>query len=296
MKLVTYNIQYSRGRDGVYNLERIAETVSGADLIALQEVERNWVRSGMADQPAELARLLPDYHWIYGAPYDLDASEIGPDGRIVRRRRQFGNMLLSRTPILTARHHLLPKYRTLRHNSLQRGALEGVIECPAVLLRIYSLHLADLIAEERLEQIAHLFALHERAPRDGWPWTGADSRRSDHWQQPGPAPEMPAEAIFMGDFNLEPGSPEYEALVGPKRADVGRMPVGHKLVDAWVATGHGEGEGITLHADPANDAPVSTRLDYCFVTPGLTSRLKACWIDEAADGSDHQPLWAELDL
>ncbi|MEM7223258.1 MAG: hypothetical protein AAF495_09785 [Pseudomonadota bacterium] len=75
MKLVTYNIQYSCGRDGVYSLERIAESVRGADLIALQEVERNWIRSGMADQPAELGRLLPEYHWIYAAPYDLDASE-----------------------------------------------------------------------------------------------------------------------------------------------------------------------------------------------------------------------------
>ncbi|MEM7223259.1 MAG: endonuclease/exonuclease/phosphatase family protein [Pseudomonadota bacterium] len=215
---------------------------------------------------------------------------------MVRRRRQFGNMLLSRTPILTSRHHLLPKYRTIRHNSLQRGALEGVIETPAGLLRVYSLHLADLIAEERLEQIAALFALNERAVRDGWPWSGADSRRSELWQQSGAAPEMPAEAIFMGDFNLEPGSPEYEAIVGPKRADIGRILVGHKLVDAWAATGHGEDKGVTLYADPAVDAPVSTRLDYCFVTAGLAPRLKDCWIDDGAEGSDHQPVWVEMDL
>ena len=296
MKLVTYNIQYSRGRDGVYSLERIAESLRGADVIALQEVERNWIRSGMADQPAELSRLLPEYHWIYGAPYDLDASTTGADGRVVRRRRQFGNMLLSRTPILTSRHHLLPKYHTLRHNALQRGALEGVIESAAGPLRVYSLHLADMIAEERLEQIAHLLALHERAPRDGWPWTGDDPKRSDLWQQQGASPAMPTAAIFMGDFNLEPGAPEYEALVGPKRPDVGRIPVAHSLIDAWVATGHGEGEGITLHADPANDAPTSTRLDYCFLTAGLAPRLQASWIDDDAEGSDHQPFWVEIDL
>jgi len=25
------------------------------------------------------------------------------------------------------------------------------------------------------------------------------------------------------------------------------------------------------------------------------TRASACWIDEAAAGSDHQPLWAEFD-
>ena len=38
MKLVTYNIQYSLGKDGNYELERIVEAVHGADIIALQEV------------------------------------------------------------------------------------------------------------------------------------------------------------------------------------------------------------------------------------------------------------------
>ena len=31
MKIVTYNIQYGRGRDGRFDLDRIADTVSGAD-------------------------------------------------------------------------------------------------------------------------------------------------------------------------------------------------------------------------------------------------------------------------
>ena len=38
MKLVSYNIQYGFGADGRYDLERIAEVVAGADIIALQEV------------------------------------------------------------------------------------------------------------------------------------------------------------------------------------------------------------------------------------------------------------------
>ena len=41
MKLVTYNIRYSLGRDERFDLPRIARAVEGADIVALQEVERH---------------------------------------------------------------------------------------------------------------------------------------------------------------------------------------------------------------------------------------------------------------
>ena len=45
MKFVTYNIQYCKGQDGQVDPERIAKEVAGADIIALQEVERFWPRT-----------------------------------------------------------------------------------------------------------------------------------------------------------------------------------------------------------------------------------------------------------
>ena len=54
MKFVTFNIQYGLGRDGRYDLDRTARGVEGADVVALQEVERFWKRSGNLDQVAEL--------------------------------------------------------------------------------------------------------------------------------------------------------------------------------------------------------------------------------------------------
>ena len=50
MKLVTYNIQYTKGKDYRYDVDRIVQAIKGADVIALQEVERFWKRSGMTDQ------------------------------------------------------------------------------------------------------------------------------------------------------------------------------------------------------------------------------------------------------
>jgi endonuclease/exonuclease/phosphatase family metal-dependent hydrolase len=56
MKLVTYNIRFGLGLDQQIDLERIAETVKDADIIALQEAERFWIHSGMSDQPEILDR------------------------------------------------------------------------------------------------------------------------------------------------------------------------------------------------------------------------------------------------
>ena len=50
MKCVTYNIQYGKGRDNRVDLSRIGDEISGADLIALQEVDRFWPRTGNIDQ------------------------------------------------------------------------------------------------------------------------------------------------------------------------------------------------------------------------------------------------------
>ena len=82
MRFLTYNIQYGLGRDGRFDLARIADEVRHADVVALQEVERFWRRSGEVDQPAELARHLGGWFWVYGANLDgsLNSNAIQTDG------------------------------------------------------------------------------------------------------------------------------------------------------------------------------------------------------------------------
>jgi endonuclease/exonuclease/phosphatase family metal-dependent hydrolase len=64
------------------------------------------------------------------------------------------------------------------------------------------------------------------------------------------------------------------------------------MFDAWVAAGHAETEGITY---PDDGRFGDLKLDYCFVSAALAGRVKGAWIDGAADGSDHQPVWTELE-
>ena len=87
MRLASYNIQYGKGKDDRFDLDRIVTELGEADLIALQEVETYAVRSGDVHQAMELAARLPGMYWVYGPGIDLDASTLEVPGR----RRQFGN-------------------------------------------------------------------------------------------------------------------------------------------------------------------------------------------------------------
>lgn len=75
MKLVAFNIRFGLGLDQQIDLGRIDEAVRDADIIALQEVERFWNRSGMNDQPDILGQHLKEFYWVYFPAFNVGASE-----------------------------------------------------------------------------------------------------------------------------------------------------------------------------------------------------------------------------
>ena len=285
MKVVTYNIQFSRGKDGRYDLGRIAREVEGADVIALQEVERHWPRSGLRDQPAELGGILGAYYWVYGPSFDMDATETAADGRIVNRRRQFGDMLLSKTPILSSRLHNLPKTHHPDRFNMHMGALEGVIEVGGRALRVFSIHLGYLDDPERREQLEFLLAALHRSAAEQGAWSGPGDIGGDDWTAGDAPPPMPAATLWMGDFNLIPQSAEYDLIVGRGG-----------FVDSCTAAGGDPAGGATIDLPAAPGDPPGQRIDYVFATGDLAACVRGAWVDSGADGSDHQPYWVELDL
>ena len=290
MKIVSYNIQYGRGKDGRFDLDRIAREIAGADVIALQEVERFWTRSGAVDQPRLIARHFPDHYWAYGPGVDLHVAGGRPGEESAGRRRQFGNMLLSRAPLLTVRHHLLAKYASLGPPmSLQRSALEAVVAVRGGHARVYCVHLTHLCAETRMPQVEALLGIHASAVREGPPVSGSGLR--EEWTLDGMPPAVPRDAILLGDFNMQPDSREYERIVGPMSPYGGRITNPEGFVDAWVEAGNAIDAGQTAEV---KDRPA--RLDYCFVSAGLKDRIRAVRVDSDAVGSDHQPVWMEIDL
>ncbi len=302
MKIVTYNIQFGLGKDGRFNPERIANDVDGADIIALQEVERHWKRSGDVDQPERLGRILDRYYWAYGPYFDVDASTPQLDGTIKNVRRQFGNMILSKTPILSTRLFPLPKSALRQRHNMVVGVFEGVVKLQNDgAMRIYNAHLGARSQHDRIMQINSIRDTIRRAPAEGGAWTGdlAHSLWEDHghtlWEEDATPPPMPESFVLLGDFNLEPKDPEYDHLVGPKDGDLGRLTSAEEFVDTWVAAGHDENEGVTFFADSSESDAKGMRLDYAFVDQTMKKQVLGAWIDEAAQGSDHQPYWIDLD-
>ena len=289
MKLVSYNIRFGLGIDQCIDLERIAKTVQDADIIALQEVDRFWKRSDMIDQPEILAKHLKGFYWSYCPAFDVDASKQKRDGTVINRRRQYGPMLLSRWPICSSRSIVFPKLGTIDVFNQDTGALECVIETPSGPLKVYSVHLSAVSSRDRLQQLDYLLKFHQSAHVSGGAWTGnrvSNDRDlyDQNWSNDEAPPPMPNETIMMGDFNFEPDSDEHVRIVGSVDSCYGR--VGHldSFVDSW--------EVAKVRSENSFTWPSQkTRLDYCFVNPYLSQKIEEAWIDQDADGSDHQPFW-----
>ena len=174
MRSASYNIQYGIGLDGQFDPERIAASLDGADIIALQEVTRGFHRNGHVDLVACFEALFPGHFSAFHAPCDIDIGSSVEDGRAVSRRFQFGNMILSRWPILSTRLISLPRTRTISPMNLQRGATEALIATPSGPLRVYSVHLDHVLPAERIAQIRFLKERLLGYPLEGGGITGAD--------------------------------------------------------------------------------------------------------------------------
>ena len=287
MKCVSYNIQFGFGMDAKFDLERIVEAVRGADVIALQEVTRNSPMNEGRDLVADIRAMLPDYFAAYGPNFEAEIGSHIKDGNAVDVRLQFGNMILSRTPILLSRNLLLPRSRSYDRVNLQRGALEAVIDTPFGPVRFYSVHLDHRGADERMRQIAFLMERLLQYPLEG----GAISGISEMGF---PEPPTPEAFVVMGDFNMLPGSPEYCAVAGTPDHEFGTPLVARYAVDAALKM-DGEPQPTCVNLEDPADATRHKRIDYCFVQATLAARVKSCRVDAMATGSDHMPLWVELE-
>lgn len=291
MKIVAYNIHYAIGKDNRYDLQRVIDSVQGADIIALQEVERNYGPPDRPLQPEDISTLLPDYYWSFDAAFDIDASEQRADGTILNRRIEHGQMLLSRWPIFSKRYYPLPRINIESEFNMQMGVLEGVIDTSLGVLRVYNLHFGSVSSEERERQARFLVARVRDAPSEGGAWTGRVTAASERdWTAGATLAPMPQSAVVLGDFNMHPDSPEYNIIATAMTE--GNEPL---LTDIWAQKNPGS-RVMTWHPNPGRpEHEHSACLDYCFTTTDLIARARACWVDEAAQGSDHQPLWIEFE-
>jgi endonuclease/exonuclease/phosphatase family metal-dependent hydrolase len=169
-RVLDWNLHYGVALDTRVDLEQIARTIEAEqpDVVALQEVARGWVLGGGVDMATWLAERL-----------DMDVA-FAPAAD-----RQFGNVLLSRTPLTDVQVIELP----YGEGPQQRSALTARVQADdGSWVRVTSVHLQHR-DENTATRLAQLDALTAALPDDG-------------------------PSVLAGDFNAEPGWPEPERLTG----------------------------------------------------------------------------------
>jgi endonuclease/exonuclease/phosphatase family metal-dependent hydrolase len=274
--IVTWNIQYGKGVDGVVDLARIVKTVRAMgdfDVLCVQEIAINYAEMGGGegiDQTQQLAALLPGYAPVFGAAVD----RAGPKGT----RRKFGNMILSRLPIVDAATHILPRPEDDSAMHMPRSAVVAIVETRSGPLRVMTSHLEFHGTVQRAAQAGRLRALYAEAV--------SNERRAP---KPGPGAYgvlKPAiGTVLCGDFNFEKTETAYAALT------TGFTNGLESLVDAWVERYPEIPHDPTCGIYDAKQWPQGPHArDFVFVSEGLKTRIDTVSVDTKTDASDHQPV------
>jgi endonuclease/exonuclease/phosphatase family metal-dependent hydrolase len=279
--LISWNIQWGRGCDGVVDLRRIVEharALADFDVLCLQEVASNYPGlpgSRGENQPALFARLLPGYTAVFCAATDVRAGN--------GSRRLFGNMILSRLPVMQAYRHLLPWLAEARRKSMQRALMETVIEAPFGLLSVMTTHLEYYSPLQRRAQVERIRELHAAA--------ALRARVSVHDTSRGPFRMLKraASTILTGDFNFRPDDPLHARVSAPFSQSV------PAFLDAWQTAHPGRPHPPSLGVFDRKQWPQPYCCDFVYVTENLQRRVLDVQVDQHSDASDHQPILLILD-
>jgi endonuclease/exonuclease/phosphatase family metal-dependent hydrolase len=178
--VLVFNIHAGRTAAGVDNLRDVAALIrtTGADIVLLQEVDRDTERSGRVDH-VKVLRELTGLHGALGATLKYQGGD-------------YGIATLSRWPIRSEKVVLLPvtPVQTRAGGSTQpRGALVVIVDAPHGPLAIVNTHLdPSRDAIYRAQEVAHLLKAVTEI-RAAYP-----------------------RLLIGGDFNAEPESSEQKSL------------------------------------------------------------------------------------
>jgi endonuclease/exonuclease/phosphatase family metal-dependent hydrolase len=281
LSLITWNIQWGVGVDGHVDLERIASDchrLADADIVCFQEVAsgfKNLRGHDGSDQFQALAQLFPSHQAFEGLTIDWPIT--GNEGQ---RRECFGNMILSRLPVLQVIRHSLP-WTAAGGESMQRGALEIVVKCNETPIRIVTTHLEWSSSQAREPQIAALRALHHDA-----------CTRALNPPQTGKGPyatkAQTDKMILCGDFNMRPNDPLLKHLQNPFENN--EIP---RLVDIWTSQHGARPHPYSMCLHDQSHEPARC-LDYIFTSETLIPTVISIDYDQMSKASDHQPVVVRL--
>jgi len=270
MNIISWNIQAAKGVDEVTSVERIATVIKNladADIICLQEVLCN----ANGNQVEELASHFPDHAPYFGAAID----RIDGAGRL-----KFGNLILTKLPVLQAILHKLPQPAEPEFKHMPRQAIELLLDDgnKQRCLRITTMHLDFFAQIQRSAQVRYLARHYDESCA-----RAASPSPAGGEQQFAATPET-NRCIYIGDFNITLDSKEYALLT---------KAVG--LIDCWVKVNPGKPHeptcGIFDHAQ-WQEGPHCR--DFCFASRSVAKTVSDIKVDVETAASDHQPILVTL--
>jgi endonuclease/exonuclease/phosphatase family metal-dependent hydrolase len=280
MKLITWNVQWCRGVDGAVDPARIvaeARRLADFDVLCLQEIVDNYPDPRLAgsdgeDQFARLAQLLPGFTAVPGIAVDQPGDD--------RRRRRFGNLILSRLPVRQVYRYLLPYPCDPGMPGMPRIAVEAVIGEGDYDLRVITTHLEYYSAQQRRAQVDALRAIYA----EGHAYA-RDAQMTMTDGGPFQTFIRPRGTVITGDCNFEPDSPEHRRMLAPFAE--GTPP----LVDAWSTLHPGKAHPPTfkIYEKKQPDEP-ELHCDFIFVGEELRARMRDIRVDVETQAADHQPV------
>ena len=184
-RLATYNIHGGRGMDKVLDLQRIADVIKNlhADLIAVNEIDSNCVRSDSTDQPRLLAELLGMNHCFIPA-LEMRSPRFPEQGEQVGL---YGSACYSPHAMAEIGHFALPGLPEME----PRAAALIKVAAP----REFYVIVTHFCWEPKYEEfrVASVGKINEAV-------------RALHQREPA------VPVILLGDLNAEPYSPPIEML------------------------------------------------------------------------------------
>lgn len=277
MELVTWNIQFGKGCDEKIDLVRIAARIKDLgdpDVICLQEVARfvpDLALEADCDQVSALSDHFRNYEPVFGPAVDYSS------GRGLGVRQQFGNLILSRLPVLQIFQHSLPQPPDPAVKHMPRQATEVVVEAEGRQLRVMTTHLEFHSEIQRLSQALRLQQLQNEVQAN----TAAGRVAAEGIYGYSARPDA---CLLCGDFNAEPGDAVYGALTGAA------------FTDSWRTLRPQEAHAPTCGIFDKAQWPQGPHCrDYFLASAAAVPALREIEVDTETDASDHQPIRLAID-
>jgi endonuclease/exonuclease/phosphatase family metal-dependent hydrolase len=281
MKLLTWNVQWFLGLDGVVDVARVvdhARSLCDFDVLCLQEVSVHLGGlngGGDFDQAAEVAKRLPDHEVIFTPCIDYRHPAHGP-------RQRFGNLVATRLPALLVENHLLPCIREADIPSARRVCTSVLLQAASGPLTVMNTHLEYHSAVQRALQVQRLLDIHRE---------NADLACADWAAEPATGlyqgrPRSPR-TVLCGDFNFGPGSSEHRSLTR------GAGP--HALRDVFTVLHGAAARPPTFGCYDKSYAAEPIACDHVFASADIAPLARCARVDGTTQLSDHQPVYVELE-